>query len=122
MRRDMETVRRILIAVADADAPVRIGQLETETDSLPKVAEHVRMLIEAGYLIGSVYTDRGISGRVERLTWDGQDFLAAIEEPRVWERVRGRLRDMGGDCAVEVVKAMAVKAAVAVLEQWHSDL
>ncbi|WP_297182291.1 DUF2513 domain-containing protein [uncultured Enorma sp.] len=116
MRRDMDTVRRILATVADAPGPVRLQALTTPDDGLGKVAEHVQLLIEGGYVQGVVHRDRGIAGEVRRLTWDGQDFLASIEDDGVWSEVKRRLVSVGGECAVSVLKSLAVSVATGALD------
>lgn len=114
MRRDMETVRRILRAAADAPGPVRVSALVTDADDALKVSEHVVIMREAGLICATLAPPgRGpyTSGTVDRLTWEGQDMLAAIDDPGTWERVKARLASVGGDCALSVIKAVAVSVA-----------
>lgn len=113
MRRDMDTVRRILAAVADASGPVMITALATDADPIEKTYDHVELMAEAGLLKATTYAHPPYYGAVERLTWDGQDMLASIADPGVWERVKSQLRKVGGDCAMSTLKALAVQAGAA---------
>lgn len=112
MRRDWDTVRRILRAVADAPGPLRCQALVSSSDDIAKVREHVRMMQEAGLIdITSVTT----GPTVDRLTWDGQDLLASIESAGTWDAVKTRMLEAGGDCAMQTLKALALKAAAAAM-------
>ena len=97
MRRDWDTVRRILQTVADAPGPLHCSALTTSEDDAQKVREHVRMMGEAGLIEVTATTSGPIA---QRLTWD---------------RVKARMTEVGGDCAVSTLKTLAVKAAAAVL-------
>lgn len=112
MRRDWNTVRRILQTVADAPGPLNCSALTTSEDDAQKVREHVRMMGEAGLIEVTPTTSGPIA---QRLTWDGQDLLASIAEPGTWDRVKARMAEVGGDCAVSTLKALAVKAAAQIL-------
>ena len=112
MRRDWDTVRRILQAVADAPGPLHCSALTTSEDDAQKVREHVRMMGEAGLIEVTATTSGPIA---QRLTWEGQDLLASIAEPGTWDRVKARMTEVGGDCAVSTLKSLAVKAAAAAL-------
>lgn len=114
MRRDWDTCRRILAAVADSPDGLGIDQLTTEADGRRKVGEHIRLLDEAGLVratIRAAGSDPFYYCHVSRLTWAGQDWLAAVEGPGVWDRVKERVRTLGGSVALDTLKAVALAVA-----------
>ena len=113
MRRDLDLVRRILRSVADAPGPVEIGALTTATEGRAKVGEHVRIMTEAGLVKASFFAaDNDPYGRVtiSRLTWAGQDYLAAVRPDDVWEAVKAEGLRAGVELTLDTVKALASKA------------
>ena len=45
------------------------------------------------------------------MTWEGQNFLAAIRNEKVWERLKKAIREKGGSIPFEVLKELAIKYA-----------
>lgn len=111
MRRDMDLVRRILKGLADSDGPLPAGAFADAENGLAKVCLHLRIMDEAGLIVASVrYADnRPYDGTAARLTWEGYDFLAAVESDTVWSKVKSHVAKLAGDASLETFKALAVK-------------
>lgn len=103
----MDLVRTILLAAEDA--PPGGSDLEFEGHDLKTVAYHVDLLEEAGYLVGdNIRSEGGVVGAgVERLTWEGHEFLDAVRDDTVWRRTKERVSRAVGSASIEVVKAVA---------------
>lgn len=86
MKRDMDVVRQIVLAVRDANAAVS-GVDGVEPDVF---AEHVRLLEEAGLVTAAVQLaqQRIRAAVVWRLTWAGQDFADAIKDTSLWQKAK----------------------------------
>jgi Hypothetical protein (DUF2513) len=110
MQRDMDTVRRILIAVADATGPV-----ESVPDCDDSVfSYHVALLIEGGLVRGDVSDGpnlQPIAGSIFRLTWAGHEFLDIARNDTAWNTVREKILRPGVSWSFsilgEVLKAFA---------------
>ena len=116
MKRDMDLVREILIAIERSeDGNLNFDALGYE---LQQVYLHIELMKEHG-LVDAVITpnDDGpereiLMCRVERLTWDGHDFLDKIRDESIWEQAKRKcLSGIGGlpfdifkDCLVYVAK------------------
>ena len=86
MKRDMDIIRRIVLAARDEATPVR--GLEGVSGEI--FAEHVRLLEEAG-LVGAavqVVQQRATAALVWRLTWAGHEFADAISSDTLWRKAR----------------------------------
>ena len=92
MKRDMELVREILLAVqARTDLKLQRLTLEGRDDLI--VERHIEMLYEAGLLEGLSRKNmqRATASAdiiIKDMSWDGHDFLAALDNEDVWSKMR----------------------------------
>lgn len=90
VKRDMELIREILLAVqARTDLAPKPLQLEGHDDVV--VGRHIEMLSEAGLIDGPSKRTRADSYQlvfIKDLTWEGHDFLAALENKGVWGKMK----------------------------------
>ncbi|MBU8910679.1 MAG: DUF2513 domain-containing protein [Desulfobacterales bacterium] len=90
MNRDMDAIRKILIAIRDADKAV--SSVEGISDDTFKF--NTMLLIEAGLILGkSMPNNRSHSPVpaavfINRLTWDGFEFADSIEDEAIWEKAK----------------------------------
>ena len=110
----MDLVRSILLEVEAAQRPLRIVELQPDGHSLPEVIYHVEIMRERGLLDASILRGKGdvlLRAEVSGLTWDGQDYLDAIRDERVWDKAMDAIARTVGSCTFETMKAVCVKAA-----------
>ncbi len=43
------------------------------------------------------------------MTWEGHDFLDAIRNDTIWNRVKATVTEKGGGASVEVMKEIAIQ-------------
>lgn len=116
MVRDMDVVRSILLEV-ESIAP---GEARGGVSSLAGCDEltfagHIELLKEVGFVEAAVARANGVgavAARVERLTWQGHDFLDAIRSDSVWSKTKSTIAATVGSASLEVVKAVAVSIAM----------
>ena len=107
MKRDMNLIRLVLLAVQD-DAQFN-GSAAGYTDD--QIKYHQALAIEKGLLKGKVLKysddDGDIPGavHVQGLTWDGHDFVDAIASDANWIKVKVFLLDGGKQLTIETVKS-----------------
>lgn len=111
MKRDMELVRKILLAVEDADNdPMVWIDLEIRGFSPHVVSYHVQRLTEAGLLEATdLSDDSGSDWRPSSLTWAGHEFLDAARNDTVWNKAMTTLKDKAATVPFEVVKAVVIQ-------------
>lgn len=87
------------------------------TEVVHEELEHLQLLIEGGFLQGTVHVGHKQIPSVivvDRLTLAGHEFLSNSREQTAWNTVKGHAAKSGGSIAlgtaVEVLKALAVKA------------
>lgn len=90
MKRDMDLIRRIVLALDEAEGSVT-GLDGVETAAW---AHHARLLIEAELCAGIVtefLSDDPPYVVLGRLTWKGYDFADSIREDTVWNKAKAKV-------------------------------
>jgi hypothetical protein len=113
MKRDMELVRNLMLILESRnDKPswkdLTSPETEAEEETL-KVLEHLKLMEEAG-LIKSVIMHTAMYRLPQDIdiTWSGHEFLADTRDPDVWQRAKGKaknLTDIGVGFIWELAKA-----------------
>ena len=121
MKRDIDLVRSILIYVENAADEVDADEMATERWPIEAVAYHVRLMAHHG-LVDVSRDARDMNGNtieltVAGITWDGQDYLDSIREPKVWGRVKTALAGTVGSTTLDVVRQTASMVALAMVRE-----
>lgn len=96
MKRDMDLVREILLAVEASESPDGWITLELPERAPAELSYHVMLLHEAGMLIGmDLSTLDGTEWQPERLTYQGHEFLDTIRDSEVWKRTKAGAEQAG---------------------------
>src|SRR2546422_477481 len=103
MARDMELIRELMLRLERGERGVPSGKTQEE------VAYHIELLIDAGFLKGSVVR-RAVRGHkvpsgyfVQDITWKGHDFIASIRDDSVWKRAKDHFLQKGAACTVDLI-------------------
>jgi hypothetical protein len=109
MTRDMELVRKVLLAVAATERPLDSLMVRIAHYTPEQISDHVRLLHEARLLDGSpsVGPDRRLRWSELRLTWLGHDFAECARNETIWR--------MSGE-------ALGQESATASIDAWHKVL
>ncbi len=88
MKRDMNLVLKILQKIEDKTS-LTSERIEIEGEDEQVVTRHIEMMQAAGLLDGlPPKRERGgITMYVKDLSWEGHDFLVAIQDKGVWSRL-----------------------------------
>lgn len=111
MKRDLDLIRKILLKLEEAPFEHGWVDLEVEGYSPEQVSYHVKLLADKGLIEAidlSTHDTDWPDWRPKWLTAHGHDFLDSIRSDTVWAGVKKRLGTVGGNAALEVVKAVAV--------------
>ncbi len=118
MKRDLELIRKILLAVED-DQPQSIPDESSE-----RIGYHVQLLLDARYVEGKVIWSQVGEDYiphayfVQRITMAGHDYLDSVRDPKVWNKTKSVLENVGGSAALEVVKDVAVKVMTELIKPF----
>src|SRR5580704_6518329 len=114
MKRDMDLVRKILLAMEAhaagyAPTPFTIAGYEQE------VINHHVYLMSQGELVTAVVTtamgDASPGALPLTITWTGHDFLDTVRNDTVWAKVKTELKDRGITLPFSLLQALAIKIA-----------
>ncbi len=110
MKRDMDFVRQILLAVERSEHDPRGWMREgVEGIDATTLSYHVQLLAEAGFLVAQDLQHLGAEGyvfRPKRLTWAGHEFLDDVRDPEVWRRTKEGAQSVGS-FSLDVLAALA---------------
>lgn len=103
MKRDMDVVRKMVLALRDANEPISgISDINEH-----QFAYHAQLLEEAGLVRAALSPDTGKAmarkAILHRLTWDGQDFADAILDDTVWKRAKENVLKPAGSWTFSVL-------------------
>jgi len=98
MKRDMELVREILLAIETSDeSPLGWIEISLPGYSQEDVSYNVELLAEAGFIEAQDLSSMdGHEWHPKRLTWKGHEFLDSIRDPEIWRRTKEAAKKAGG--------------------------
>jgi hypothetical protein len=112
MKRDMDKVRGVLLALEADDQPFFMTYDTPAlggTDDGGETVEYIMLLHSAGFLESSQRS-------VYRLTWAGHEFLDSVRDPDIWRQTKEGAGKVGswsmkllGELAAGYAKAKAIQ-------------
>ena len=103
MKRDMDLARRILLATAQQphdDDLMGLPDVDEEDFAL-----HVIWLQEAGLVKALISeTTGGTLAYVQRLTWNGCDFVDAIQDDTLWAKAKAKVMRPTASFTFDILK------------------
>jgi DNA-binding transcriptional ArsR family regulator len=106
LKRDMDLVRKILLAIEDCPKPYGPqDMLAVEGYADDVISHHIKILSQAGLI--EAYNASGIGlfqWYAGALTWDGHEFLEAVEEDTKWNKIKRFVIDKTGSLTFEAIK------------------
>jgi len=110
MKRDMETIRKVLIAIEEQYEDTALYGLEVNGLDMRTIAYHCKILYDGGFIsdYGAQFASNELySFGVGSLTWQGHEFLDKIRDETVWEKTKSTIAKKGLPMAIDVVKDIA---------------
>lgn len=121
MNRDMELVRKILLAM-EAE-PSESGPMTPNIDGYdrPTISHHIYIMGTGGLISTSPETYQG-DGRVTgasalNIEWDGYEFLDKVRDPGTWDRIKTVATAGGKSLGSTSMGVLTRIAAKVVMEQ-----
>ena len=120
MKRNWDTIREILVRVEQCSTPGDMLRLSSfPEDKRVEVAYHMALLIEAGLVQGRVLQTMGPEAQeflVQRLTWNGHEFLDTIRNDTIWARTKKVAIEGRTSATFEIIKDVAKEQLSAVVK------
>lgn len=109
MQRDMELVRKILLAIQKHESHPSTSEIAQLIKGVPpdEIVNRIKVDEQFGFQIEQLYNARIITGIDQKrrdspceitglkLTWEGEDFADTVANDSVWEKTKEVLRDKG---------------------------
>lgn len=108
MKRDMDLVRKIMLAMESDDYDGTSLEIDGYSDE--QIGFHAYLLSQAGLITSINMTSLGNSHPVhmpEVLTWEGYEFLGSVTDPTNWEKTKAMIKPAGG-MVFSVIKELAI--------------
>ncbi len=99
MKRDMDLVRKILLAIEAHPSRIFRGNLEIEGYSEEQVGYHVYLMMEADLVRGvgdTHFHSTNFSAVPTGMTWAGHEFLDSAREDSRWHQAKELAASVGG--------------------------
>lgn len=99
MKRDMNLIRDILLALEAESSAFAPESLQLEGYSDEQIGYHTLLLVEAGLVEGvktSSFDSDSPSASATRLTWSGYEFLDAARDKNRWQEALRIVQEKGG--------------------------
>lgn len=118
MKRDMDKVRSVMLALEAHDGPF-LMTMDTpalgDTRDGQEAVEYILMLHSAGFLETSQRS-------VYRISWAGHEFLDSVRDPEIWRKTKEGAGKLGswsmkllGDLAIGFARAKAQQLGLPVI-------
>lgn len=107
MRRDLDLIRKIILAIEDQPEAALIKQVEIDGYSAEQIGYHSYLIIESGLAKGEDITlMHGLSPDwlISHLTSAGHDFADSARSENTWVKAKKILLEKGGGLTLELVK------------------
>jgi hypothetical protein len=114
VQRDMELVRKILFALEAKPVPDAIETVKIEGYDDLTVRYHLLLLAQAkliDYEPAVTKTGRVIYVLAFNPSWQGYEFLDAVRDEAVWNRLKAQVSDKGASVPFDVLKLLAIELA-----------
>ena len=91
-------VIQFIVAMCRSASTIRIPAV---ADNYRKRYYHIQLLCDAEYMVQ-------INENTYRLTSQGHDFIEAIRDNGIWDKIKDAVANTGGNATIEMVKTLAV--------------
>jgi hypothetical protein len=109
MKRDLELIRKMVLAIEDAPGWAPDLKFEGYTDA--QVGYHAYLLLDAGLAKGqdaSTIGGEAPEGFISSLTWAGHEFADAARDETRWRKAMGVVQEKSGTVTIGVLTQMLV--------------
>jgi Hypothetical protein (DUF2513) len=99
MKRDMELIRELLMAIEDQQKPVmQVSDLKLRDEwDVTVICHNLQLLVDADFIMATpVKTMAGVRNfTIQRMTWNGHDFLDNARSESIWSTAKETITKKG---------------------------
>jgi len=111
MKRDMDLIREILLAIeAHPESDAHDLSLSFPDHSEDEVSYHCRLLLDAGLIDGECIQEYAEPDEwmIKGLTWAGHEFLEASKDDKRWNKAKKIIYEKTGSFSFEILKSILI--------------
>jgi Hypothetical protein (DUF2513) len=110
MKRDMDLIRKLLLAVEASDSGIMTKNTVIEGFTEEQIGHHADLIAEAKLEVAyELRGDNIPTFFILRLTWPGHEFLEAARSESIWRKAVGTLKEKGIGMGFDVLKDLLVR-------------
>jgi len=106
MKRDMELIRKLVLALEDAQTGYAPDDLGIKGYTPEEIGYHAYLIIDAGLATGNDVSHMGSTSpeaMLTSLTWAGHEFAEAARDESRWKKAMGIVQEKGGSVTLSVL-------------------
>jgi hypothetical protein len=112
MKRDMELIREILLAIEASETTQGIARIVIPSRTPAEVSYNVKLLAQAGLIDAiDMSSSAAFCWQPKSLTWSGHEFLDAARNDTIWNKAMTKLKDQAASVPFEVLKTVVLQAS-----------
>ena len=111
MKRDLELIRKLILAAEASPTGYVKVDIEIEGYSPEQIGYHSYLLVDAGLAKGVDITSLGNTSpiwRILHLTSAGHDFADAARDEGTWRKATGIVKDNAGSVTLDMMKQVLI--------------
>lgn len=109
----MDLARQILLSIEEKSDDSEFSLTAKESEKQTLLDYQVALLSDAHLIQAAkiTYHNGSIKWRIERLTWEGHEFLDAARNETRWNQAKKTIGEKGGSLTFDVLKAVLAQLA-----------
>jgi|SRR5688572_11845634 len=111
MKRDLDLVRKIVLAVEALPSNGTNDEIEIEGYTREEIGYHSYLIVDSGFAKGidvTTMSDRSPMWMILHLTSAGHDFADASRDEATWTKATGLVKEKAGGVTIEIIKDVLV--------------
>ena len=109
MKRDLELIRKLVLAVEDNPAGFAPADIQIEGFTEDQIGYHSYLVVDAGLATGADVTtleSNGPEWKILHLTAAGHDFADACRDETNWRKAMGIVKMKAGSVTIDIMKQL----------------
>ena len=111
MKRNLDLIRKLVLAVEDLPTGTALNEIEIEGYSPDEIGYHSYLVVDAGLAKGidvQTLSDTSPNWQILHLTSEGHDFADAARSESTWNKAKGIIAAKGGSATIDVMKQVLI--------------
>lgn len=106
----MDLIRKILLEIEKSDDIINPKEINIEGFTRQEISYHIELLHDAGFIEGiDLNSKDGYLWFAKKLTWEGHEFLDAIKNENVWNKIKQKSSNELSTFPLKVISSVAIE-------------